>query len=103
MRINFHIDGVKRYVHKLGKNPEADWKLLFGLFVTLAVLLLAFSGFILYQIYQGEIFLAEKHDPRTLRTIDRNKLKELIGQFKLSDGHFEELKADKPVLVDPGL
>ncbi|MEN9614367.1 MAG: hypothetical protein RLZZ347_674 [Candidatus Parcubacteria bacterium] len=103
MQLQFHYDGVKRYVQKLGKNPAADWQLLFGLFVLFLLAILAFSGFILYQINEGDIFLAEKKDSQTIRTIDRDALKMLVGQFKLSDRRFEELKADKPGLVDPGI
>ncbi|MEK9132060.1 MAG: hypothetical protein AAB447_04095 [Patescibacteria group bacterium] len=103
MEIKLHTEGLNRYIGKLGKNPEADWKLLFVCFIALAVSLLAFSGVMLYRINAGEIFLAEKKDTQELRTIDRERLKELISAFKLSDRQYQLLKADRPVLVDPGL
>lgn len=103
MRINFNTERWSRYLQRIGRNPEADWRLLFSCFIVLATLLLAFSGVMLYRINVGEIFLAEKKDSGTLRTIDRDKLKELTQKFKLSDRQFEALKAEKPGLVDPGV
>ena len=103
MQHYIRFESIQRYIKLLGKNPEGDWKILFSIFGGFTFLLCAFSGFMLYQINAGEIFLAEKKDYQALRTIDRTKLKMLMDQFGASDRRFEMLKAEKPVLVDPGL
>ncbi len=99
----FHIENIKRYIASIGRNPEIDWRVLFVLFVAGSLLLLAFNGVMLYRINAGEIFLAEKKDSQAVRTIDRAKLKVLTEKFKLSDRRFEALKADRLVVVDPGV
>jgi len=80
-----------------------DWVILVSAF---SLITLVFAGIGLYlflKINNEEIFLLEKQNIQTQKTIDQVKLKEVIVHHEEKEKQFQELFSERPRVVDPAL
>lgn len=102
-----NIKGLK--LHKNGRlfgfgvSPNADWKVLFSLFVLLFILISGVSFYMFVKIDKGEIFVVEKQSAVGSRILDTNLLKQTIEYYRERSTRLEEIKANKDATLDPSL
>lgn len=84
-------------------HPARDWKIILFIFSITNIILAVFSAYLFLQINKGEIFLVEPTQAIIVDTIDREALKEVLLLFEEKSRNFEDLKRNKPTLVDPSL
>ncbi|MBI2618302.1 hypothetical protein HYW58_02520 [Candidatus Kaiserbacteria bacterium] len=82
-------------------NAHFHWKLLFGGFLTLNILILLLSLYLFLQINEGDIFLVEQNQEIRIETIDRNMLNETIAFFESKNTRFESNKLLPLEIPDP--
>lgn len=86
-----------------GRSPEDDWKIIFSITTILVFCSIALSAFIFMKIDKGEIFLVEKTDENTEKSLDFEKLKQAVSYYENKALEFERIKNSQPTGVDPSL
>ncbi len=87
----------------IGQDAYGDWQKLVILFVVVNILILGWSGYLFWQINQGNIFEAA---PAPGAGADRSTLTNLKNTRALYDArekHFEDLRVTPTSVVDPAL
>lgn len=95
--------GLKKWFLQAKRNPNRVWQLIFGSFLAVAILLLAFSGYLFIQINRGEIFKVAKPAADSLGTIDREKLAQTLVVINRKALKLKELKSGGTVYIDPSI
>ncbi|MFZ2048866.1 MAG: hypothetical protein WAV25_01025 [Minisyncoccia bacterium] len=100
----FHL-----HLHKNGKlfgwgvSPNADWKVLFTVFLILTVSVFALGVYMFIAIANGDIFLVEKPATTTERSLDSEKIKKTVLYYETRAKKLEEIKSSNNRIVDPSL
>ena len=86
-----------------GTSPEADWKIIFTSTLILTVLAVGLSVYIFLKIDKGEIFVVEKQDEQSEKTLDVSLLQETVSYYKNKEIEFNRIKNLVAPSVDPSL
>lgn len=97
----FKRQGPERESPQFGRNAHADWKVLFISCVVLNLVAIGVSVFMYGKINKGEIFLVDKKDHVSVRTVDKFELERAVSFFANKQERFEALKRQPPPAVDP--
>lgn len=97
----FDKEGYKNKGRLLGwgSGPNADWKIMFGVFVSALIVIVVYSGLVFYESMTGE-FGAETNIT-TQSPIDINTIKSTAEQYKAKKATFETLLKAEETLSDP--
>jgi hypothetical protein len=69
-------------------NPRRDWKILLIIF-TVVVFVSAVYGIRVFMQIDNDTFLPENKKTRQPKTIDRDRLQEIVERFEAKDRRFE--------------
>lgn len=94
--------GTESETAQFGRDARRDWQAVFITFLVLNLAALAFNLFVYTQIDQGEIFLVDKREPVTLRTLNRFDLEKTVAFFEEKQRRFDALKNRPFSIPDPG-
>jgi len=94
---------ANRWLLGFGTSPEADWKIIFFSALILVVVAIALSAFIFIKINKGEIFVVEKPDGQSERTLDLTLLRKTVSYYQGKARVFESVKNKVVPSVDPSL
>jgi hypothetical protein len=86
-----------------GSDPREDWKRLLIIFGVINLLIIIWSGYLFWQINQGNIFEVAPTSNVGADTATRNQLKKILTIYDGRESQFEALRVTKPVTVDPGI
>lgn len=64
---------------------------------------MAFSAYLFLEINNGDIFKIKQDATITVDTIDRALLREILLTFEKMENELEELKNNRPIVIDPSL
>ncbi|MFA6536463.1 MAG: hypothetical protein WC250_00430 [Candidatus Paceibacterota bacterium] len=95
--------GVGAWFVQAKRDPNRAWEIIFGSFLVVALLLLAFSGYLFVKINRGEIFTVSKPATENLGTIDREKVKQALDAMDRKALKLKEIKNGGTIYVDPSL
>ncbi len=88
---------------RLGKSPEADWKIIFLSTASLVLAVVALSAFMFVKVSKGEIFTLETETPAEERTLSTSRLERAAEYYSLKASEFERLISAPASSVDPSL
>lgn len=76
-----------------GTSPECDWKIIFISTIILVALVGVLSVYIFMKIDRGEIFVVEKSDEPSEKSLDVSLLKETVLYYKNKALEFKRIKS----------
>ena len=94
-----HGTGIAVYI----SNPKHAWKTIIYVFVVLNIGIIFFNGYLFLEISDGDIFKIEQDVIIKIDTIDRTLLRETLEVFDGMEMELEELKKNRPSIIDPSL
>ena len=86
---------------EFGRNARKDWEIACFGFLILILLAIGMSVFVYGEINKGELFLVDKKEKVSLRTLDRPDLERTVSYFTSKEEKFEALKRRPLSTVDP--
>ena len=104
-KINFKISHLYKNgrLFGFGVSPNADWKILFNIFLIL-ILLVSFLGIYMFVgVANGDIFVVDKSPVVEAKNLDTNILQSTISYYESRAAKLEALKTNKNLLVDPSI
>ncbi len=84
-----------------GGDPRTDWQIVFCVFTLINIALLCINVYIYQKIDQGDIFLVDKKESVSGRTLDRFGLERTITYFEGKQERFDALLRRGPSTADP--
>ncbi|PIT96843.1 hypothetical protein COT82_00955 [Candidatus Campbellbacteria bacterium CG10_big_fil_rev_8_21_14_0_10_35_52] len=93
---------TKRYEYNIS-SAERIWKIIFTIFILLNIAIAVFSGYLFFQINDGEIFKTGIDESFIINTIDRTILRDTLSLFEEKAFRFEELEKNNVIIADPSL
>lgn len=109
------MNKLKKYIKKtfyrndfsglsvFGRGQQFDWEILLTIFLLVMIAAVSFNVYVFLGVRAGDIF---KDDYKALvhnDTIDRDTLDRIIKDFGTRAENLKNLRAQKPVFVDPSL
>lgn len=86
---------------QFGRDARADWQVVVYVFLVLNVFSIGMSVFIYQHIDTGEIFLVDKKEPVSIRTVNRFELEQTVRFFEEKQARFDALKRWEFSTADP--
>ena len=102
---NFFKNRIKK-IHaskEQGFDENKSWKMLLVAFTVVKVGVIIFSSYLFFRINSGEIFIVKQDTAISVDTINRTLLKDTIESFEKKAIEFEQLKTNRPDVIDPSL
>jgi type II secretory pathway component PulC len=94
---------MRKYKKHYLINASTDWHMLLIIFIIVTIVAVSFSVYLFMQINKGEIFVVKQDESVLSDSIDRTLLKETLSLYEEKSRNFEELKINRPSVVDPSL
>jgi hypothetical protein len=82
-------------------DPHKHWKILLKVFLTISLLLIIFSIYILFEIKNDQMFTLKPGDRTSSQLIRQDLLDEVSKSFTEKEKKTNEIKAGNTVFVDP--
>lgn len=86
---------------QFGRDARADWQVVCFVFLFFNFVAIGMSVFVYQQITKGELFLVDKKEHVSLRTVDRFELERTVSFFSEKKQRFEALKEHPLSTADP--
>ncbi len=83
----------------LGGGPDADWRVMFSIFVTLLIIVFIYSGMTFINVMRGG-FGSQMIDTAE-SPVDKDLLKKNTSYYKEKKSAFDTLKTEKELTPDP--
>ncbi|MDB5266810.1 MAG: hypothetical protein JWN89_625 [Parcubacteria group bacterium] len=105
--VNIQIKGLK--LHKNGRlfgfgtSPNADWKVIFIIFVLLFVIASALCIDLFIKVNNGEIFVVKEKTSTPVPTLNTALLDKTVTYYRDRAKTLEDIKANRDATVDPSL
>lgn len=102
---------ILKQVTSLGKkdtikspiSPHRDWRMVFIVFVVLAIAVSGGSAYMFMQIEQDQLFTSEGGSGQQVKKFNTSKLIDTIKQFEQKEEELRRLRATRPQIVDPSI
>lgn len=94
-----------RHTNKLHYHLDVSkiWRKILLIFIVANAIIIGFNVYLFLQINSGEIFIVENNETISVKTIDRALLRNTIDLFEIKEIEFDNLKNNKPKIIDPSL
>lgn len=99
----FFKERQKRTKPLFGADAYDDWKKLMIIFLSINVLILLWSGYLFFQINQGNIFAVPPTASSAVENSTKNNLSSILNIYDGREKHFEDLRSAKPASTDPAI
>ena len=86
---------------QFGRDARKDWQIVCLVFLLLDLLAIGISVLMYQRINEGEIFLVDKKEPVSLRTLNTFELEQTVAFFDEKQARFEALTKKPLVTNDP--
>jgi hypothetical protein len=86
-----------------GRGENFDWEMLLTFFLLVIVVAVSFSVYVFLGVRAGDIFKDDYKAPVHNETINREVLSKVIKSFDARAENLKNLRAQKPVFIDPSL
>ena len=101
----FKKKGIKYEKVERGLNfhPHHAWKVVFGTFLTVLVLVLAFSIYLFWQSLHADIHDTGMDQTPILPKVDKAELEKISKYYQDKQTTYDTMHAQSPEIVDPGI
>ena len=86
---------------QFGRNARSDWQVVCFIFLFLNVVSIGVSVFVYRQINKGELFLVDKKETVSVRSLDRFELERTVAYFEEKQSRFDLIQQKPFSTVDP--
>ena len=86
---------------RFGQDAHTDWEIVFFAFLALNLFAIGVSVFMYGKINKGELFLVDKKETVSVKTLNRLELEKTVSFFADKQGRFDALKRKPPLTSDP--
>lgn len=84
-------------------NPERDWGIVLVLFIFTSLFIIIFGFYVYGKVNSGSFFESSTVEDSFIETLDRDELKNTIKRYETKSNLFQEIKGQKPELIDPAI
>ncbi len=97
------------HLHKNGKlfgwgvSPNADWKVLFTIFLALTISVFALGVYMFIAIANGNIFLVDKPSTIEEKKLDAESIEKTVLFYEARVKKLQEIKSGSNSVIDPSI
>ena len=86
---------------QFGRDARSDWQIVCFIFLFLNIAFIGMSVFVYRQINKGELFLVDKKEAVSVRSLDRYELERTVRYFEEKQSRFDLIQQKPFSTADP--